>query len=208
MTVTAMRLDDALQALVDARLDTIDRMLMGHLPRRDRLAIVQDVEGQIDEMLDGLGTEGVTREALMSILARLDPPEAYIPEPEGREMVVPPRRVSMPADLGVDRRAPATGLARPAKASGIVGLISLVGGALGTVLGYVLALMTGSMVLFYLGCFGSLGAMLCGGTVAITLAACFRRGGEWATVGLVTGILAVVSSLMTVAMVFTGVIPV
>jgi hypothetical protein len=201
MTVTMMRLDEALQALVDARLDTIDRMLMGHLPRRDRLAIVQDVEAQIDEMLDGLGTEGVTREALMSILTRLDPPEAYIPESEGRGVTVPPRRVTVPAAGVVNRGAPAAGLARLAKVSGVVGLISPVGGGLVMVVGYATAFWMQSQIPFFVGIAGSIGLMLCGGIVAITLAACSRRGGAWMVLGLVTGILAVVFSLTSVAMI-------
>ena len=39
MTVAPVRLPESLQALIDARLDTVDRMLLGRVPRPDRMAI-------------------------------------------------------------------------------------------------------------------------------------------------------------------------
>src|SRR5262249_3180878 len=44
MTIGTAVLSGPLQALVDARLDTLDRMLLGRVPRSDRRAIVDEVE--------------------------------------------------------------------------------------------------------------------------------------------------------------------
>ena len=41
MTVAAVHLSGSVQTLIDSRLDTIDRMLLGRLSRQDRLAIVR-----------------------------------------------------------------------------------------------------------------------------------------------------------------------
>jgi hypothetical protein len=53
MMATQVRLSESVQALIDARLDTIDRMLLGRVSRADRLDIVRDVETQIFELLQG-----------------------------------------------------------------------------------------------------------------------------------------------------------
>ena len=42
-TITSVRVPDTLQTLIDSRLDTIDRMLVGRLPRSERLEIVREV---------------------------------------------------------------------------------------------------------------------------------------------------------------------
>ena len=47
MMVATARISDSVQTLIDSRLDTIDRMLLGRLSRQDRLAIVREVESQI-----------------------------------------------------------------------------------------------------------------------------------------------------------------
>ena len=44
MTTTTAQLSESLQILIDSRLDTIDRMLLGRVSRQDRLAIVREVE--------------------------------------------------------------------------------------------------------------------------------------------------------------------
>ena len=52
MTLTAStQVPGTVQALIDCRLDTIDRMLLGRLPRSDRMEVVQEVESQIFELL-------------------------------------------------------------------------------------------------------------------------------------------------------------
>ena len=69
-----------MQALVDARLDTIDRMLLGRVARQDRLAIVREVESQIHDLLGEPRPRPLDRDDVLAVLARLDPPEAYLPE--------------------------------------------------------------------------------------------------------------------------------
>ena len=51
MTVlTSPTMSEACQSLIDARLDTIDRMLIGQVPRSDRTAIIGEIESQIHEL--------------------------------------------------------------------------------------------------------------------------------------------------------------
>lgn len=79
MTVAAQTLmPEELQSLIDARLDTIDRMLMGRVPRSDRMAILGEIESQIHELLPDKGAELLDREEILEVLRRLDPPEAYL----------------------------------------------------------------------------------------------------------------------------------
>ena len=79
MTVaTKPRLTEELQLLIDARLDTIDRMLMGRVPRTDRMAILGETESQIHELLPDKGAELLDREEVLDVLRQLDPPEAYL----------------------------------------------------------------------------------------------------------------------------------
>ena len=73
-------LSESLQCLIDSRLDTIERMLLGRVARAERLAIVREVESQIHELLSERETDELSREDVLSVLARLDPPEAYLPE--------------------------------------------------------------------------------------------------------------------------------
>ena len=79
MTVaTETRLTEELQSLIDARLDTIERMLTGRVPRSDRMAILGEIESQIHELLPDKGAELLDREEILDVLRRLDPPEAYL----------------------------------------------------------------------------------------------------------------------------------
>ena len=82
MTVATTQLSESLQVLVDARLDTIDRMLLGRVPRADRLAIVRDLETQIFELLQERDRDAgeLGRDDVLAVLSSLDPPEAYLPE--------------------------------------------------------------------------------------------------------------------------------
>src|SRR4051812_45381093 len=82
-TITQVRVPESLQALIDSRLDTIDRMLLGRLPRGERLEIVREGESQIFELLQEQAADEPTREDVLAVPGRLDPPEAYLPE-EGR----------------------------------------------------------------------------------------------------------------------------
>lgn len=79
---TAANLNDALQSLVDERLDAIDRVLMHTgVPRAERGGIVGEVEGQIHELLSRrIGESESSRADVLAVLATLDPPESYAPE--------------------------------------------------------------------------------------------------------------------------------
>lgn len=79
-TLTAAALTESQQTLIDARLDTIDRMLLSRIPRPDRIIIVHEVESQIQELLAEQNAEAISREDVLDVLRRLDPPEAYLPE--------------------------------------------------------------------------------------------------------------------------------
>jgi hypothetical protein len=184
-TAVATQLSESLQALVDSRLDTIDRLLMGRLPRQDRLAIVKEVEDQVFELLQERGAEELSREDVLAVLARLDPPEAYLPEePVGLEQVPwrrPPRARPVRPARGGDPKV--------AKVSGILGLVAVACVLLLIPLVWLVALALGSEeVLFVLGG-GTLGLTLIGGILAIVLAIYSRMGSAWAVVGVVTGAL-------------------
>ena len=79
MTMTMVELSEPLQAMIDTRLDTIDRILFGRMPRADRIAIVREVESQIHELLQEQSQHEPDREDILAVLVRLDPPEAYLP---------------------------------------------------------------------------------------------------------------------------------
>lgn len=77
----AKSLSNDLQAIVDNRLDAIDQnLLRAGLPRHQRRSIVEEVENQILEMLMRLEVDQWTRQDVLAVLAKLDPPEAYVPE--------------------------------------------------------------------------------------------------------------------------------
>ena len=191
-TMTAVGLSDAVQALVDARLDTIDRMLLGRVPRADRLAIVREVEGQVHDLLAERGEEP-DRDDVLAVLARLDPPEAYLPEESGRATAAV--RVPTPPRAGRDPVPTAP------RAGGIVGLCAL-GLFLFAPVFLCFAIMFNTMAPIY-GVFVAAGLSFIVGLVAITLAVSVRLRGAWAIVGLVTGIASVLLSLVGgVAMLF------
>ncbi len=119
-TAVAVRLPESLQALVDSRLDTIDRMLMGRVPRQDRGSIVREVEGQIFELLQERAAGDLGREDVLAVLARLDPPEAYLNEQAGDESG-PPRIRPRSSDPFPARK----GNPQVAKYGGILGLVSM-----------------------------------------------------------------------------------
>lgn len=77
-TMTVHALPEAQQMLIDSRLETIERMLMGRVPRADRLAIIEEVELQIYELIGDRDPDLITAEDIVEILRQLDPPEAYL----------------------------------------------------------------------------------------------------------------------------------
>jgi len=110
----AKSLSNDLQAIVDNRLDAIDQnLLRAGLPRHQRRAVVEEVENQILEMLSRLEVTEYTRADVLAVLAKLDPPEAYVPEDApGRaaaEGVAAVERVSAAARAGVQASVAAAG---------------------------------------------------------------------------------------------------
>ena len=114
------------QLLIDARLDAIEQALFGRMPRSERLTIVREVESQIHELLAESGVDEASREDVLAVLARLDPPEAYIGDDEdfgGFDRVDRPRTLTVSSS----RKTPvAPGRSeRLAMAGGIMGLCGL-----------------------------------------------------------------------------------
>lgn len=188
MTVATAHLSETSQALIDARLDTVDRMLVGRVPRQDRLAIVREVEAQIHDLLGERGADEPGRDDVLAVLARLDPPEAYLPEesPGGPAAV----RMPSPTRPAQTARDVSPGIAR---ASGILGLAALALLFLTPAI-FIAAELSGAEILFYIGVFGAAGLSFVAGLLAVALAVYARLRGAWAVVGLVTGILAVLFS--------------
>jgi len=108
-------LTPALQELINLRLDTIDRVLLNVVSRTDRVGIVSEVEAQIFELLSERGTDELTRDDVLAVLARLDPSEAYIPEQSNQQ-------TRAPSDGERPRQATET---RAGIAGGIVGMSAL-----------------------------------------------------------------------------------
>jgi hypothetical protein len=191
MTITTEPLSASLQVLIDSRLDTIDRMLLGRLARQDRLAIVREVESQIFELLQGRGeTTELERDDVLAVLATLDPPEAYLPEglhgETGHVRTTTPGRFVIPTQAG-DSRA--------GKASAIVGVATLV------LIGFsplivIASELTNSQEMALFLWFGTIGAIVAGGVTAIALSTYNRLRSGGAVTGLVTGILSVLFSIV------------
>jgi hypothetical protein len=81
MMTEATRLDSTLQAIVDERLDAIDRVLLeAEVSRAERRGVIEEVEAQIYELLGRRTSGEPTRGDVASVLDALDPPEAYAPE--------------------------------------------------------------------------------------------------------------------------------
>lgn len=185
-----LTLDAPLQALVDARLDTIDRMLVGRVPRADRLAIAREVEAQIFDQLAGQAPDQVGRDEVLAVLGRLDPPEAFLPEDgEAGPVVSGPIGTRMP-------HRPARSARRSGQASGIVGIVALVVTVLGTVLSYLFALPLESELILFGGFFGFGLVGLCAGITAVALAVVARLRDGWSICGLVTGIMTILFGIL------------
>lgn len=187
MTGTMVQLPRALEMLIDSRLDTIDRMLVGRVSRQDRLAIVREVEAQIYDLLQQGEHEEPTRESVLAVLARLDPPEAYLPDEgageTGRALVsLPPRsRIAAPPDGRVSHAG---------RASGILGLVAVFLLLLSP-LPYGVGIVLQNEIIMICGWGAELLAVLTASVLGIVLAGYARFKGAWAIVGLVSSALAV-----------------
>ncbi len=193
MSVATTELSRSTQHLIDSRLDTIDRMLLGRVSRQERLEIVREVEAQIFEQLHERGAEEFSREDVLAVLGRLDPPEAYLPEDEGHLGAVPSRMTSGPR---AGHAQPVRGgNHRIAKVSGILGLVALALILLGCPMVVGLFMMTESVALLYILGGMTLALSVIISTLAIVLAGYCRLASGWAIVGLVNGILWLLASL-------------
>jgi hypothetical protein len=199
MTTATVRLPEALQALVDSRLDTIDRILLGRVPRQDRVAIVGEVEAQIYELLSGRDADELSRDDILSVLARLDPPEAYLPDETGGERVS--RRVPEVHRPGEFRERGTPGIA---KASGVLGAVSLSMIALFVSI-YVAAVVTNFNAvavvaeILFLVCLVTCPVM---GLVGLVLGSFARLRDGWAVFGFVAGIVTALASIPGAWMLF------
>lgn len=188
MTVATLTLTESASTLIDSRLDTIERMLLGRVPRADRLAIVKDVEAQIHEQLQESDVEEIDREAVLTVLARLDPPEAYLPE-EGELEPVDTRITVAPRPPRYGRSSPEPTIGR---ASGIVGIVALVSW-LGFPFSYLLMFVVQSEFLLFLGWGICFLLTFVGGIVGLVLGLCARPKRVWSITGMVTGGVAIVA---------------
>jgi hypothetical protein len=195
MTGTMVQLPRALEMLIDSRLDTIDRMLVGRMPRPDRLAIVREVESQIYDLLQESEHEEPTRESVLAVLARLDPPEAYLPDEAtgetGRaQLSLPPRTRIVPAAHGRTSHA--------ARASGILGLVAVFLLLLSP-LPYAIGLVLESEVVMICGWVAEIVALVTTSVLSVALAGVARFKGAWAIVGVVTSALALLGMFVGAA---------
>jgi hypothetical protein len=195
MAVVSTRLPEALQSLVDARLDTIDRMLLGRVSRGDRLAIVREVEAQVFELL--AEREELDRDTVLAVLARLDPPEAYLPDPDDADGPLPMASMMARRPGPVWRGSePPRGWSedRFARASGVIGILAFFA-LMATPLVYLMALALQSEFILFVGGIGAALLAIAGGFVAVTLAVFVRFRSGWAVAGAVAGAMTL---LMTV----------
>ena len=80
----------SLRQMIDARLDNIERALITQsMGRGDRQQILSAIEDQILEMLCQFAGEEPTRDDVLSVLAKLDPPEAYMEISDARTAELP-----------------------------------------------------------------------------------------------------------------------
>lgn len=195
----SVRVTEAAQALIDSRLDTIDRMLLGRLPRGERLEIVREVESQIFELLQERSAGEPTREDVLAVLQRLDPPEAYLADDIDRASrpAVGRRSASMATGMPIGRSET---ISRPrfAIVGGIVGIVAIAVLFLAYPVVFALAQsFNGNTALVLIGFFAFVGLALIGGVIAVTFSVQARLRSSWAITGLVTGIIALLGSLVS-----------
>lgn len=191
------------RALIDARLETVERALFGRISRAERLDIVGEVESRIDELLHERCGPGVepSREDVLAVLSKLDPPEAYL-DFESDEVVRPSGFERKERPDRSDRISAEGRLARLSLISGICGIVALMA-ALMTPVMFFVTFQMGSGVLLFVGC-GLCGlTSLMAGTAALIFAGLSRFESPWSIAGLVLGVISVMLALLgTLIMVF------
>jgi hypothetical protein len=164
-------------------------MLLGRLSRPDRLAIVREVESQIHELLQERDTDELAREDVLAVLARLDPPEAYIPDEADGEAASAHRPIATRASRPALKRDPRVG-----RASGILGVAALAFVLLVPV-GYLIGAAFESDAVVIVLCGGAFLLMFIASVLGLVLGIHARGSGPWALVGIVTSALALFLSL-------------
>jgi hypothetical protein len=183
MTVTS----GASQMLIDARLDAIDRALLGRVSRPERLNVVGEVEARIHELLADRCGPGVepARDDVLAVLARLDPPEAYMSQDVDDEAPIAPRvRSQPPAVAGAGEPD------RNAWFGAMLGLTSLGMSLLIPIGGYLGKSAESNVPLFT--AYSACGVfMLFGGFASLRITIGARARNWWALVGVIAGGLSI-----------------
>jgi hypothetical protein len=196
MMIATAQISESLQTLIDSRLDTIDRMLLGRLSRQERLAIVTEVESQIHELLHASDADELTREDVLAVLARLDPPEAYISDEVDGERVSQRRTRPTRAYQAVPTAD------KVGRASGILGVLALALMLL-LPLEYLLGYAVHSELAVEIPLIGTLLLMLIGAILGLAFGIIARKSGPSAVVGIVTSSL---SLFLTLTIVIIGIL--
>ena len=183
-------LDDPAQALIDSRLDTIDRLLLGQVSRADRQAIVREVEAQIYDHLAGRDPGHSDRDAAIAALAQLDPPEAFLPdEPRATPRPPVPPAPRRPVDSGRHAARPAGAIA--GRVGGVLGVVSVV--LLGLAIAAILVGISSNIPALEFVFLGLLLVDVPISLLAINFAAYARFVGASAVVGFVAGTISLLS---------------
>ncbi len=198
---TPIALEPDLQKLIDARLDTIDRMLMGRVSRTDRQAIIKEVESQIEELLAEKEKDALGSEEILDVLARLDPPEAYLVAGEREEIPRTPLYRALSSSHAKPGHKQAGSSNRLALAAGIVGILSLLFALTLPLAGLFLAMALESepVLLCSLGLAALIG--ITSGIFALVTGLMTISKGPWPIVGVATGTLAVIASIVAPAII-------
>jgi hypothetical protein len=192
MTVATARISESFQTLIDSRLDTIDRILSGRIPRQERTAIVMEVESQIYELLHARDADELTREAVLAVLARLDPPEAYIPDDTESLAASSRAALTSRSSPAVPRSDQGTG-----RVSGILGLAALTLVVIYPAL-FMIALSLQSQLVAFALCGVTLALAFPAGILGLVLGLYSRKSGAWAVVGIAASVLSLLLSPLIV----------
>jgi hypothetical protein len=192
------------RALIDARLEAVERALIGRLSRSERLDIVGEVESRIDELLRERCGSGIepTREDVLAVLARLDPPEAYLDFESGEETRQPSfeRAMNRPGSatfVNDDK------LKRRSLYGGICGIVGVVFALISP--GFILlSVNTNSAFFLYFGFGGCVFTCMTMGAAAIVLSAMGELRSGWSIAGLVLGVISALLSLIGLFLMMLG----
>jgi hypothetical protein len=191
-------LSGSLQTLVDARLDAVDRALLGRTSRQERLNVVGEVEARIHELLhERCGGAEPSRDDVLAVLGRLDPPEAYLAEDLDDEAP----RASRPRSQAPALAPAISPRSRFARQSAMLGLISLAMVLLAP-LSYPLCFLVENEVPLMAASLAAGLFMVVGGVASVALAIFSRLSDGWAIVGAAAGCLAPMIAIASVLVLF------